>query len=338
MSRSGEPLSLPPLSAGSVPDPHDRHRSLWNSTGFYALNADARDRRVQVDHHEAGGRLVGSFVAVRVEDRLVSGFGAPMGGVDFVRADEVPRHVIDLLRTVVEHAAAEGAATVELRMKPPHHGPAEQHLLFSLLSVGAVVQQVDLSFYLDLSTARDAHRPLLQPRAEKAARRGTELGWDVRLLATDDEDGWAHAYAVLERNRVEKGRPMRLSLDYVRGIRDAFAPLVRMHVLRDGDGAVLAAALVYRTAERHDVVQYWGDQPGDHPVSPMPLLARGVFAAAAASGADVVDLGISTDQGRPNHGLIQFKRSIGAQTEVRMQLALDTAAVLAAPGWAPLRG
>jgi hypothetical protein len=331
-------VSYRPLSASSVPEPDDRHVSLWNSTAFFALNPDARDRRVQVDHREEGGRLVGSFVAARVDDRLVSGFGAPMGGIDFVRADEVPRHVADLLRTVVERAVADDVAAIDLRMKPPHHGSAEQHLLFSLLTVGAVVVQPDLSFYLDLAAAEAGRRPLLHPRADKAARRAAELGWNVRLLAQDDEPAWVDAYAALERNRVEKGRPMRLSLDYVRSIRDAFDPLVRMHVLADGAGATLAAALVYRTAERHDVVQYWGDLPGQHPVSPMPLLAAEVFAAARAAGADVLDLGISTDGGRPNHGLIQFKRSVGAQTEVRMELSLDVTTVADSPAWARLRG
>lgn len=325
------------LSARSVPDPTAPHLSLWSSAAYFGLNPDAADRRVQVDHHDDTGRLVGSFVAGRVDATWVSGFGAPLGGVDFVRPDEVPRHVVALVRTVFERAAHEGIERVEIRMKPGHHGPAEAALAFTLLELGAAVELANLNFFLDLTGAPDA-ATVLSRRASKAARLAVEAGAGVEQLATDDEEGWSAAYTVLERNRVEKGRPMRLSLDYVRSARDRFGPLVRMHALREADGTVVAAALVYRTAEAHDVVQYWGDVASGLAVSPMPLLAREVFVAAQASGAAVVDLGISTNDGRPNHGLIQFKRSVGATTEVRLEVAADVTAVLAAPRWERLGG
>lgn len=332
-------MSPSPLSASSVPDRSSRHISLWNTEGFYDLNPDAIGRRVQIDHHAPDGRLIGSFVAARVDDRLVSGFSAPFGGVDFVRADEVPKQVVDLARAVFERASAEGVARIEIRMKPAHHGPAEPHLLFALLTVGAVVELADLNFFLDVGDpAVGQPGGWLQPRAKKAARRAADLGWRVELLDPADEDRWAGAYTVLERNRAEKGRPMRLSLDYVRRLRDRFGPLIRMHVVRDDEGSTIAAALLYRTTEGHDVVQYWGDAPAEHPVSPMPLLAHGVFIAAREAGARYVDLGISTDDGQPNHGLIQFKRSVGARTEVRLELAADVASVLGSPRWERLHG
>lgn len=328
----------PDLRAASVPDPRNPHVSMWNTEAFFALNESARDHRVELRYNDASGRLVGSFVGALVDRRLVSGFSAPMGGIDFVRADEVPSNVIALVRSCLEQAAEGGADSIELRMKPPHHGAAEQHLSFALLTIGSQVSGADLSFYLDLAGAESSGRSLLVTRAAKAARRASEGGCAVRLLDANDEDGWAAAYAVLERNRVDKGRPMRLPIAYVRAIRDAFGPLVRMHVLEDASGSMLASALVYRTAARHDVVQYWGDVPGSVEVSPMPLLARDVFVAARASGADVVDLGISTDAGQPNHGLIQFKRSVGARTEVRMVLELDVHGALASPAWERLLG
>ncbi len=323
------------LAAGSVPDPAAPHVSLWNSEGFYALNPEAAEHRVQIDHHDDSGRLVGSFVAARIDDALVSGFGAPLGGVDFVRDDEIPRHVVHLLRTVFEAAAAGGARRVEVRMKPPHHGAAEAALAFALFELGAEVELANLNFFVDVGHL-DQGVALLTPRAVKAARRAAEAGARVELLAPDDETEWATAYEVLERNRVEKGRPMRLSLEYIRRIRDHFGPLVRMHALRDGDGAMVAAALLYRTAACHDVVQYWGDVAPSGPVSPMPLLALELFTAAKAAGASVVDLGIATSDGQPNHGLVQFKRSVGARSELRLEVAADVDSVLRSPRWARL--
>lgn len=327
-------MNRPALSAAAVPEGSARHLSLWNTEGFYDLNSAAAGHRVQIDHLTDKGRLVGSFVGAHVEGRWISGFSAPFGGVDFVRADEIPQHVVELVRTVLEQAADAAVEHVDIRMKPPHHGPAESHLLFVLLTVGATVELANVNFFLDL-TAPDGGP---QPRAKKAARRAVDLGWEVAELDLDDEPGWAAAYAVLERNRVDKGRPMRLSLEYVLALRDRFRPLIRMYVVR-APGDVLAAALLYRTAAGHDVVQYWGDQPSAAlPLSPMPLLADAVFSAARRAGATFVDLGISTDDARPNHGLIQFKRSVGATSEVRLEVSIEVASALASPRWERLRG
>jgi hypothetical protein len=296
------------------------------------LNPDAAARRVELDVR-IEGRLVGTVAAARVEDAWVSGYGAPTGGVDFVRPDEPPAAVIELVRQILEHAAADGVRRLELRGKPPHHGAAEAHLHFVLLNLGAVVDLANLNFFVDVREPAAC----LQARAAKAARRAAALDWTVHDLALDDDAGWAAAHRLLEHNRVSKGRPMRLSSEYVRAVRDRFRPLVRMHVVRDAAGQDLAAALVYRTARRHDVVQYWGDLGGMSP-SPMPLLARHVFESARRTGAIVVDLGVSTDDARPNHGLIQFKRSVGAHTEVRSELSIDVEAALASSRWERLRG
>jgi hypothetical protein len=71
------------------------------------------------------------------------------------------------------------------------------------------------------------------------------------------------------------------------------------------------------------VVQYWGDACHDLPVTPMPIVVRASVADARASGATTLDIGISTDHGSPNLGLIQFKRAMGCRTEVRTVVALD---------------
>ena len=120
-------------------------------------------------------------------------------------------------------------------------------------------------------------------------------------------------YEVLRRNRVDRGRPMRLGLDYVRAC-DAFPGRVRLILVESAERTV-AAALVYRVTAGHDLVQYWGDALHDLPVSPMNLLVAAVVEHALAGGASFVDIGISTEDGVPNHGLLQFKRSVGCILE-----------------------
>lgn len=56
----------------------------------------------------------------------------------------------------------------------------------------------------------------------------------------------------------------------------------------------------------------------------MNALAYHVVDRSLADGVTLLDLGISSEQGRPNHGLIQFKQSIGARPSLRLDLSAST--------------
>ena len=173
---------------------------------------------------------------------------------------------------------------------------------------------------------------------KKEARKAYARVQDLPTGIVDDEASWEAAYDVLRENRESRGRPMRLPLAYVRAIRDAFPDRVRLVVARTHDGAICAAALLYRVAAGRDVVQYWGDASHDLPASPMPALVATVVDHAVGTGARTIDVGIATDEGQPNLGLMQFKRTMGAAAEPRLIVAADVEATLASPAWERLRG
>jgi predicted N-acyltransferase len=326
------------LGSQTVPDTSAPHLCLWNTAGFYALRGDAGER-VQIDHAADDGRLVGSFVAGWDGDELVSGYSAPFGGPDIAREHETAANVVGLVRTAVEAADAHGAASVRVRLKPPHYGEVESLLQFVLLTTGFAADRFDLNYFVDLRPFADAdgYESGLKAQSRRAIRHARELSLVTEVVDRADDDAWHAGYRVLEANRVSKGRPMRLPFDYVRSIRDAFPTVVRMLIMRTPEGTVCAAALLYRIARGHDVVQYWGDALHELPHSPMALLVRDVVEHALVTGAAFLDLGISTDHGVPNHGLIQFKRSIGAEAEVRLEIVGRVADLLDHPGWALVR-
>lgn len=307
------------LDSASVADPSEAHLVLWNTARFYDLRPGALDTRVRVDHHDEQGRLVGSFVGGHDDDGVVSGYSAPFGGIDVVKPNETVANVERLVAHALDALPPDRA--VEVRAKPPHYGANEAVLEFALLNRGFAVTGCELNFHLDLASVDtvDGYVAGLKPAARKMLRRSEALGLDVHQVAQDDDPRWAEAYEVLRRNRVDRGRPMRLPLEYVRAIRDAFPGRVRL-IVASSDGAVCAAALVYRIAPGRDLVQYWGDAGHALAVSPMNVLVRAVVEHALAAGAATIDIGISSEDGVPNHGLVQFKRSVGCRIEPRLTL------------------
>jgi Acetyltransferase (GNAT) domain len=315
------------LAADSVPSAAEPELVLWNTQAFYDLRPEQAPRRRRYDHHDAEGRFVGALVAAMTDEGACAGFGAPFGGFDLARPNETIANVEGLVDASLESLAADGVDVVEVRAKPGHYGSNEAALQFVLLNRGFEVAACDLNAYLDLEPVDsvDAYAEHLKPAARKMLRRSRALGLSAVQVPADDEAAWAEAYEVLRRNRVDRGRPMRLELDYVRRIRDAFPGHVRLLALL-ADGAMCAAALVYRVAAGRDLVQYWGDAGHDLAVSPMNHLVATVVEHGLAAGTRTIDIGISSEHGVPNHGLIQFKRSVGCLIEPRLELVRSSAA------------
>lgn len=298
------------LHAGSAPDQRARHLCLFSTEKFYAL----RDVPRESLGFEHDGVFVGTLVGRYVDGVLLSGDRAPFCGIDLTRDHWGPEIIDEMVRTALDGEYA------EIRCKPPSWSSSEASVQVALARAGFHVSESELNFWLPLPTRLEEYVAGLKPEARRALKHTDGL-FRSRVLDRDDNEGWRRAYRVLKLNRENKGRELSLTLDYVIAIREAFPDLVRMVVTEDADG-IGAAALIYRVGVRRDMTQFWGDIPSrwtDR--SSMNVLARDVVAHCIATGARSLDLGISTEHGRPNGGLCQFKRSIGARPEVRVVMS-----------------
>lgn len=302
------------LHVGSVPDGQHPWRALFNCDAFYALRGEPCWHEVLRDR---AGNVLGDLTYHATE--RVSGWSAPFGGPDWRREYWKPEQVHEAISRVLK-------VPMRIRMKPASYGENEAATLQALLCHGWRVEYAELNYSIGLPAAIDEYEAGLSRQARAAIDAGEELDLQIVEAGLDDEHLWKRGYEVLRDNRAAKGRAISLTLDYVRAIRDAFPGLVRMLLAyqnRAMGPEIVAAALVYRVAAGRDVVQFWGDDPRHGlPASPMNLLVREVVQSSIQTGANVLDLGISTEGGVPNGGLCRFKRSIGARAEPRFVLGL----------------
>ncbi len=251
-------------------------------------------------------------------DTFSSGFSAPFCGPDLVRNRETPANVQSLVDHTLSELRDRAIASVRVKARPMSYSASETYVVHALLHRGLTVASSELSYGIDLSgmTDRDAYRSSLKAPARRALRHADDADWDHRLAVTDDE--FAVGYDVIAANRATRGHPLRLSLDYLLRLRHDLGDRIRFFVLHHA-GTPVAAALLYRLRPDIELVEYWGDHH-DLPRSPMNRLAEEVCGRAIEEGIRLLDLGISSVHGEPNHGLIQFKQSIGATAELRLDL------------------
>ncbi len=113
---------------------------------------------------------------------------------------------------------------------------------------------------------------------------------------------------------------MSLTLEYVNQLYKVIPDKTHIYAVRY-DNHICACAFIYTITPTVWYVQYWGDDPtAEVPRSPMNLLVAGIVNEALRLNVRVIDVGASNEGLSANQGLIQFKKSVGAEPELRWVL------------------
>lgn len=165
---------------------------------------------------------------------------------------------------------------------------------------------VDFNYHYDLSRTADIEA-YMKRNARKNLHRAQKENFIFGQASIE------RAYEVIRANRTSKGYYLAMTADEVEATSrvidiDAF---VMTHADND-----IAAAIVYRIAPGVAHVVYWGDTPGFEALRPMNILPCHIFKFYSDLGFSTVNIGTSSTDGIPNHGLCDFKESLGCTTSL----------------------
>lgn len=151
------------------------------------------------------------------------------------------------------------------------------------------------------------------PDFEKLLNRAARNKYHQALKAnfSFEETDLSRAYSVIATNRSAKGYYLAMSLNDL--ATTANCVKIDSFVLKLDNNDV-AAAIVYHITPDVAHVVYWGDTPGFEQKRPMNLLPYHLFKHYHQLGFKFVNIGTSSTDGIPNHGLCNFKESLGCTT------------------------
>lgn len=89
------------------------------------------------------------------------------------------------------------------------------------------------------------------------------------------------------------------------------------------DGALVASAIFYRSHPDICYAVFWGDNEEGRPLRAMDYLAFELWSYYKALGYKYIDLGISTENGNPNEGLLRFKESHESASSLRYRFVWE---------------
>ncbi|MBP1617296.1 MAG: hypothetical protein H6Q14_1123 [Bacteroidetes bacterium] len=278
---------------------------VFNMPSFNALNSSKCDQVHYLLFKDDRYRL--GIILGQIGDTFLSPFSAPFGGFEAVRLHTEIQKLEQAVVALLEYICKNAGAMFKVVLPPFFY---RESFLSNSLNVffryGFCLKTVDLGHAIDLE-AWDCSRI-------KGQNKFSEMVFH-RCLTQDEK---STAYQTIEKNRLERGYPLRMTL------KDVFATteLVKadFFLVSIDQGIVVASAMVFRVADDVAQVIYWGNIKGYESYRSMNFMAFQLGIYYYRKGIKFLDIGPSTENSMPNYGLCAFKEGIGCFSYTKFAL------------------
>ena len=245
------------------------------------------------------------------EDTASSPFSAPFGGFTFID-DHLHQQHLDMALDLLYHfLTAKSIHTLKMALPPLCYDHFFlPKMLNSMKRCDYRASSVELNYVFFTSSFDENYENMIPRNARKNLH--IALKQNLQFNKTSDVKS---AYEIIAINRASRGFPLRMTFEQL----EATTKIIKCDAFTvEHEQTIVASAIVYHVAQ--DIVQvvYWGDIPDYSSMKTMNFLSYKVFEYYKNTGIRIVDIGPSTENGKPNFGLCEFKESIGCTIELKL--------------------
>ena len=185
-----------------------------------------------------------------------------------------------------------------------------------LAACGFSTEFVDLDYYIEVKTWDESR---LSKGNRKKLRQWREAGGQVtRADVSEIKD----IYEVIRVNRESLGVEPSITLEKLENLVEQFPDNYELYIGRIGL-EIAAVAVTVNTHVNTKYVFFWADVQEYRILSPVVAMCAHLVRISELAGISVLDLGISTEDGVRNEGLIRFKSNLGAEPSMKYMLRLQ---------------
>lgn len=283
---------------------------------FIELNSHKVDRIVRL-LDDSGTATMGLIAGVR-NGILLSPFSAPFGGFHFRKNNIYISEIDRFINALEAYAISRELSRIEIILPPfIYDGTFNSKVVNSLIrnrydnQIPEITNWVDLTIFEESFTLKNSSEYYRQ-----AVRHGLQFS-----LATDLRE-MRQVYDIIAQNRANFGRQIFMTFDDILATGELWP--VDFFKVGTSAGTLVASAIFYRFQSGICYAVFWGDNEEGRPLRAMDLLAFNLWSYYKRHGFKYVDLGISTESGVPNEGLLRFKESHEALSSLRFKFILET--------------
>lgn len=285
---------------------------FFNAAAFNNINAYKCEQVFYLIFKDTKVRL--GIIFGQRNNKLVSPFSAPFGGF-LATSEDVKLNQIDAALEALTAWAA--AKKIEgMRIVSPSFFYNENFLnkvYNCLYRAGFESSNIELNYQFPTQKFNENYQTNLWYNARKNLKRAFQANLTFEKLADENSK---QAYDIIAQNRKERGFPLRMTWEQVL---ETTTVMTADFFLVKKEETPIAAAVVFHVADQIVQVIYWGDLPQYAEYKTMNFLSFQVFQYYKQQGIAMIDIGPSTEDSVPNHGLCEFKESIGCDISIKTE-------------------
>lgn len=284
------------------------------SDAFIELNITKVDKivRLLADNSKVS---IGLVAGIR-DGVLISPFSAPFGGFHFkndnIYVSEIEFFVEDLVKYVILNSLNR----IELTLPPSiYHLSFNTKLINVLIRNNFKMKFPEITNWVDLESFIE----FTNKAAKKYLKQAIKNNLNFQLL--NDTRDKINVFEIICQNRSRFGRPIYMIFNDLMNVNNLWP--VDFFGVRDFEGSLVAGGVFYRGHK--DIVQgiFWGDSEEGRPLRAIDFLSYKIWNYYKECGFKAIDLGISTEEGIPNEGLLRFKESHNSFSSLRFGFYYD---------------
>lgn len=289
-------------------DPHP-----FISDRFLELNREKCDNIVRLAEDKPKAAL-GLTAGVK-DGTLHSPFSAPFGGFHFRNELVYTGEIDEFLEGLKEYIKVSEYRGVELTLPPDLY-----HATFNAKTVNALIRGGFSSHLPEITSWIDLKRfsgEFDQKNSREYYRQAVRNGLTFEKI--DNVWEMESAYDLICGNRKKFNRPIFMTFEDIMNTGTIWP--VDFFKVDSPDGTMVASAVLYQSRQDICYAVFWGDNDLGRPLRAFDFLVFHLLNFYRSTGYHYIDLGISTESGYPNDGLLRFKESHNAVSSLRFKFS-----------------
>jgi hypothetical protein len=259
---------------------------------------------------------ISCFIHFYLEDKIAkSQLKSPFGSFEFSK--ELPAIVLfDFVKFIEARLRALNVQKIIIKNPPDLYRPHEAVLIQTfLLNNGFYVDNAEISSIIQVS--EHGYDELLHIRKRRKLRQAQNQKLKFQIL---DRDDLTKAYKFIESCRDDKKFKLSISLDHLAKTVACFEKEYILFGVIHNDKLV-AASITVRVNKNvlyHFISDYLREVDGARPGL---VLTQGIYNYCQVQSIQVLDLGTSTEDNKPNFNLLNYKKELGAIPTAKLTFA-----------------
>jgi len=271
------------------------------SQKFVEINAHKVDKLIYILDAENNYSI--ALLGGVKDHKLLSPFSAPFGGFHFKKDNVYVSEIEGFINELVLFLKQRSFSAIELTLPPEiYHISFNAKLINTLIRCGFNMSLPEITNWIDLKRFKGSFE-------NKSARKyiNQALKNELQFSLLNDIVEQKSAFEIIRFNRAKFGRPLYMSFDDLLKVKELWP--IDFFGVYNKSGVMLAGGVFYRG--HSEIIQgiFWGDNELGRPLRAIDFLSLNIWNFYKELGYYAIDLGISTEKGIPNEGLIRFKES-----------------------------